>query len=191
MEMKRAFFFLLLILLLAATGSDLPSSAAPSATPPLLANSPRDRLWVTDDAIGHMEVVGDLLYISGFRYVGPYTGLAVPLDASGGTLLPAFPRVDGDLNAQVLAIAPDGNGGWYIGGQFSRVGGVERRNLAHVLPDYSLDLQWNKALAGHGRLVYNRIAAARCVGIRNGEGSSSRGSRFRSRWAGDGASGGR
>jgi predicted small secreted protein len=30
-------------------------------------------------------------------------------------------------------VVPDGNGGWYIGGNFHHVGGQARRNLAHIL----------------------------------------------------------
>ena len=46
-----------------------------------------------------------------------------------------FPSVDGP----VYALAPDGAGGWYIGGLFDHAGGLERHNLAHILPDLSVD----------------------------------------------------
>jgi uncharacterized repeat protein (TIGR01451 family) len=162
---------LLLLLLVASapTGHRTALASTRAATAPVLSNTPRDNLWITDYAVQHMEPVGDLLYISGFSHVGPYTGLAAPLDAASGAPLPAFPRADGNLDAGVQAVAPDGSGGWYLGGNFTQMGGVERRGLAHILPDtgttavlrYSLDPQWNPdandkvyALAVSGGTVY-------------------------------------
>src|SRR5260370_35813911 len=39
----------------------------------------------------------------------------------------------------VQAVAPDGSGGWYIGGLFTHVGGVARNNIAHISADRSVD----------------------------------------------------
>ena len=36
-------------------------------------------------------------------------------------------------------MAPDGTGGWYLGGDFRSVGGVPRTDLAHVMSDGTLD----------------------------------------------------
>ena len=44
-------------------------------------------------------------------------------DGYGSAALPASCGV-------VRAVAPDGNGGWYIGGDFRMAGGRSRRNLA-------------------------------------------------------------
>ncbi len=108
-----------------------------------LSNRPMENLWITNGTVYQLEAVGDLLYIrGGFDRVGPHTGLAVPFHTSDGTLLPDFPQVDGDLNAEVRAIAPDGEGGWYIGGNFTTVNGTSWLNLAHVRADYSLDPNW-------------------------------------------------
>ena len=46
-----------------------------------------------------------------------------------------FPRVAGS----VFAVTSDGKGGWYMGGDFTHVGGVPRRYLAHVRSDHTLD----------------------------------------------------
>src|SRR5258708_28191428 len=35
-------------------------------------------------------------------------------------------------------VAPDGSGGWYIGGLFTHVGGVARNNIAHLSADQTL-----------------------------------------------------
>ena len=66
------------------------------------------------------------LYIGGeFTYVGPATGAAAPVDATTGQLL-AVPGVDGS----VRAVVSDGAGGWFIGGDFVRVGDRPRAGLA-------------------------------------------------------------
>ncbi len=110
---------------------------------PDLSNRPLDNLWITNERVLHLEAVGDLLYIVGwFDRVGPHTGLAAPFNTNNGALLPNFPRLDGDWNADVRAIVPDGSGGWYIGGEFLTVDGMPLRNLAHIHADYSLDQTW-------------------------------------------------
>jgi hypothetical protein len=52
-----------------------------------------------------------------------------PVTASQSVSHPlVFPDVDGIVHAMV----DDGKGGWYIGGEFSRVGGLPRQDLAHI-----------------------------------------------------------
>jgi hypothetical protein len=53
----------------------------------------------------------------------------------------------------VTAIAADGHGGWFIGGRFSAVEGLPRRNLAHVLADGSV-AAWNPGVAGVTQWVH-------------------------------------
>src|SRR5206468_10403809 len=66
------------------------------------------------------------------------------------------PQVAGN----VWSVAPDGAGGWYIGGDFTHVAGVRRSRLAHLEADYTLS-PWNpganntvRALAVSGGTVY-------------------------------------
>ena len=51
----------------------------------------------------------------------------------------SWPEVDGD----VRAVAPDGHGGWFIGGQFWHVAGQPRFKLAHLGPAGELDPAWS------------------------------------------------
>lgn len=75
---------------------------------------------------------GNTIYMGGtFTHVAPLTGAGVPFDAGSGQPLPNFPKVAG----YVYCVTPDGAGGWFIGGRFGGVGGMPRRNLAHVLGD--------------------------------------------------------
>lgn len=93
-------------------------------------------LGVTDGRVAATAVSGDRLYIGGaFSYVGPRTGGFSLLNAAAMHPSVRPPEVNGPVNAMV----PDGAGGWYIGGSFSRVAGVPRSNGAHIRADGTLD----------------------------------------------------
>ncbi len=95
--------------------------------------------WVTGGPTSSLAVSGERLYVGGdFQYVGPNTGGFAALDVNTGALQPGWPRVDG----RVISIAADGNGGWYLAGNFQRIAGVARRHVAHVRADGTLDA-WN------------------------------------------------
>jgi hypothetical protein len=84
---------------------------------------------------------GTTLYIGGaFDRMSPITGGGAVLDQATGLALQQTPRVHGGIGA----IANDGLGGWFVGGAFDSVGGVPRRNLAHIRADMSV-ADWNPA----------------------------------------------
>ena len=118
------------------------STPAPTVTPPPdpPAGPLRWPLWTDPGVVQAIAVADDgTVYVGGsFTRMGPMTGGGVPVDATTGALATRFAAVDG----AVYAAAPDGSGGWYVGGDFLRVGGQPRRNLAHILPDGSLDPSW-------------------------------------------------
>ncbi len=111
---------------------------------------------VTDLPVETIVERDGIVYIGGaFRQVGPPTGCALPLDVNTAAPL-GIPRVEG----RVYAVAPDGSGGWYVGGEFSQVAGVARSNLAHIQADHTASA-WNPvadapvhALAIAGGTVY-------------------------------------
>jgi trimeric autotransporter adhesin len=81
----------------------------------------------------------NVLFIGGnFEWVGPHTPNAAMLDAVTAKPDLSFPEVDGEIKTAV----PDGNGGWYIGGSFTKVDGIDRRCLAHLNSNYALTA-WN------------------------------------------------
>ena len=105
-----------------------------------LSDTCRQATWETNGIVRTILPIGDKVYIGGeFTYVGPHTGSGLPINTITGSVLPVYPRVDGS----VLAVVADGKGGWFIGGTFTKVEGNVRNNLAHVLADGRLDLNWN------------------------------------------------
>ena len=101
-----------------------PASADPAAVP---AES-----WVTNGTVHAVRQVGNRIYAGGsFTQAGPNTGFGVALDPSTGGWASTFPKING----VVLTAVPDGEGGFYIGGDFTRVGDKSRHNGARILPD--------------------------------------------------------
>ena len=112
-------------------------------------------------------------YVGGqFTAYGPRTGGGAVLAATGtGALNRQFPAVMGE----VWTAVPDGVGGWYIGGSFSQVAGVNRNHLAHITGTGALDMNWNPgvnggvtALAVSGSTIY---AGGQFSGAGGGDGS--------------------
>ncbi len=93
--------------------------------------------WVTNGTVYSTALSedGGLLYIAGsFTRVGRRTGSFVPVDSATGAVAPKS-VVDGSVYAQV----PDGAGGWYLGGSFTRVNGSTQKHLVRLRPDGSVD----------------------------------------------------
>lgn len=104
-----------------------------------LSNIPRQDFWVTDGAVNAIAVTNDRVFIGGdFRYVGPYTGGGVPVDVNTMQPVARYPKVNGSVHA----VEPDGEGGWFIGGLFTTVGGRPRTNLAHITAAGEVNTNW-------------------------------------------------
>src|SRR5262245_1691229 len=126
------------------------AAGAAGADPPVVPSP----TWVVSGAVetlsvpGHtsgrahvdsIAVSGSTAYVGGdFTYIGPDTGAFVALDETSGAAVGHWPLVTG----MVLASTSDGAGGWFIGGEFTFVGGVPRKNLAHIRADGTVDLDW-------------------------------------------------
>ena len=115
--------------------------------------------WIPNGMVKDMVSNGNTVYLAGdFTYIGPAenVGRASTFDAVTGQPIPNFPKFDNSI----LAIAPDGSGGWYIGGGFRTVAGQTRNRLARINSDGSLH-SWNpdvdgsvKTIAVSGNKVY-------------------------------------
>src|SRR5262245_2869486 len=90
----------------------------------------------TPPSLNACAVSGDTLFLAGsVRWAGPLTGGGVPVGRNDLYALTGFPRVNG----HVLAVTPDGEGGWYLGGSFTHVGGLPPANPAHIRADLGVD----------------------------------------------------
>lgn len=95
---------------------------------------------------------------SGVRYVGGNftrfneiaTGASMMTDASTGAIDKTFPKVQGNpgQSSKVNATLPDGSGGYYIGGDFTKVDGQTANYAAHIKSDGSLDTSWDPKVDG-------------------------------------------
>lgn len=74
------------------------------------------------------------------------------LDAKTGAVDIDFPDIPGGLSAAIS----DGRGGWYVGGDFGKVGGVSHpklEHLAHLRSDGRLDKSFTPAIASPSKIA--------------------------------------
>ena len=104
-------------------------------------------LWGTNgtvDAI-HTDQTDNTIYIGGsFNHVYAHTSSVGLIDRTTGIADTSFPEVHSNANVAVS----DNNGGWYIGGFFTSIGGNSIKRLAHINSDNTLDMTWNPNLDG-------------------------------------------
>src|ERR1035438_8425857 len=106
---------------------------------------PDSKFWITDGPVNAILATNGRVYIAGdFSYVGPRTGPAAMFNQASGALQAVPPPINGT----VKAVVPDGSGGWFIGGTFTKIGGTALTNIAHLNPDLSPDTGWNANLVG-------------------------------------------
>lgn len=92
-----------------------------------------------DDDVLSLEEHRDRLYVGGrFRQAGVLSISGGIVSRKSGKVAAAVQEIDGDI----LAVEPDGDGGWYIGGEFENVGDHERYHLARLRADGSVDPDW-------------------------------------------------
>jgi hypothetical protein len=118
-------------------------------------STPRDSTWITNGNVNAVAYSKGLTYIGGdFTFVGPNTGCGAALSTTTGAPDIKFPRVNGPI----YVVTPDGADGWYIGGNFTSIGGQQRNGLAALNATTGQATAWNpdaanivRALAGTQR----------------------------------------
>ncbi|MBI3541303.1 MAG: delta-60 repeat domain-containing protein [Deltaproteobacteria bacterium] len=118
-----------------------------SATALAHPSTPDENTWITNGPVYAIKKSpdGSRTYIGGnFSTVGPYTGSGVPTELDTGVAVAPYPKA----NAVVRATASDGSGGWYIGGDFTQVGGQPRNRLAHIMANGTVDPNWDPSPNG-------------------------------------------
>lgn len=90
-------------------------------------------------------VDGNSLYVAGpFTVIQNTVRYLLKADTTSGGLDLNYPFTDG----YIYTIFNDGVGGYYIGGNFTKVGKENRTNLAHILSDGTVDTAFNPNLNG-------------------------------------------
>jgi putative cell wall-binding protein len=132
---------LLAVLLSVSIAVIVDRNARPDSSAFAHSEVPSASVVVPNGDVNAIATDGTTTYIGGTRttQVGEYTGSGVPVDLVSAAPIEPYPLFD----SIVYAVASDGAGGWYVGGDFTYVGGVDRSNLAHVLADGSVDPDWN------------------------------------------------
>ncbi|MGH7596997.1 MAG: PQQ-binding-like beta-propeller repeat protein [bacterium] len=103
-------------------------------------STPRDSTWITNGPVYAVAYSKGLTYIGGdFTYVGPNTGHGAVLSTTTGAPNLKFPKVNGPI----YVVTADGADGWYIGGNFTKVGDFTRNWIAHLKADGTVDPNWN------------------------------------------------
>ncbi|MCP4966203.1 MAG: PQQ-binding-like beta-propeller repeat protein [bacterium] len=117
--------------------------AFPGVSAQAQSSTPVESNWIANVSTRASARQGDTIYIGGnFNVIGPSTGAGAPIDMATGQLSGNFPIITADWQDGALACVGDNSGGWYVGGDFSGIGGVEHHSLAHILPDGTLDETW-------------------------------------------------
>ncbi|AFM11140.1 beta strand repeat-containing protein [Turneriella parva] len=123
--------------------------------------------YIVDNTVNAIATDGATIYLGGdFREIGPYTGGGVFVGATSSVQQNITPDF---VKGTVHASAPDGNGGYFIGGFFSQVGGQPRSNIARINADGTLHA-WNpgcglvKAMALSGANLYVGGSFTTCAG---------------------------
>ncbi|MCZ4407707.1 T9SS type A sorting domain-containing protein [Cryomorphaceae bacterium 1068] len=93
-----------------------------------------------NSTVSAFEPSADGLYAGGsFTEVGYYHPNLARLSGNSTTPNRDFPTT----NSTVLGVIDDGSGGFYMHGQFTQVDGVSKTRIAHILPDGSVDLDFD------------------------------------------------
>ncbi len=122
--MKKIYLFLIVSLILSIS---------------LRAQSPVKGVWGINGAISNIVSDKNYTYVAGnFDYCGPNTGSGVKISTRNPHPDLNFPVVNGKISV----VISDGKGGWYIGGNFTKVGNHDRNGFARITPEGQVT-QWN------------------------------------------------
>ena len=108
-------------------------------------------------AVAAIVPSGNVTYIGGnFDELAAITGAFARLHAATAKRIAPLAEAE---HGEVRASAPDGNGGFYIGGTFTSLGGEPRAKIGHILANGSVDPNFNPGVSGQNSAV-NAIARA-------------------------------
>jgi len=95
-----------------------------------------DSLYTPNGKVHSIFRKGDTVYMGGqFDYLARVTGKGALFQLPRDANVTSMPRVNGSIDL----VVSDGNGGWYIAGDFTKVGIDSIQYLAHIGADQKLD----------------------------------------------------
>lgn len=96
---------------------------------------------VLDCCVQAMDIAAEgTAYLGGtFTQASSLATHGMVVDSTTGEPENRFPPIHGTVSAA----ASDGAGGWYVGGQFTRVDNLTRYNLVHILGNGDVDPNWH------------------------------------------------
>ncbi|MGL4596003.1 MAG: T9SS type A sorting domain-containing protein [Bacteroidia bacterium] len=102
----------------------------------LFGQMPDTAFWIPNGPVNAMVSQNNRLIVGGlFDQISPATGTFIALDSATAQVQYPFPKVNGKINS----IISDGQGGLYVGGEFSQVGPYSISYLFHLLANGQID----------------------------------------------------
>ncbi len=99
-------------------------------------SSPLNNGYIFNGAINSLVHDADRIFLGGnFTYYGPYKGSGFVFDVENNLSVDLLEKVDGII----WSVISDGNDGWYIGGDFLKIGDKKIKKLAHIKSDGMVD----------------------------------------------------
>jgi hypothetical protein len=97
------------------------------------------------NTITKLKINNNKLYLGDATELGYSAGGIAKVSSSSAAANKEFPETNGSISA----VLPDGKGGYYIGGSFTRVDNTPRINFAHLLSDGTVDPLFNLYFDDH------------------------------------------
>ena len=123
-----------------------------------LSNISEDLIKPVDGKVYSLEIdtINDILYVGGsFKSYDPLFSNGAEFDLLNYKVNKSIPRI----SEEILVSISDGNGGWIIGGENFKVGGIMKYGVAHIYSDGTVD-PWEITSFG----IYDKIMAMEIVG---------------------------
>ena len=123
--------------------------------------APDSLQFATDGAVRASLKIGNRLFLAGdFDIIGRPTGAFIGIDTTSTGGRPVMQATWPKIYGLVLTAITDGNGGWFVGGEFSLVGDSLRNNFAHInsagqVTSFKIEPNGNiRCLALNGSILY-------------------------------------
>ncbi|SNS78192.1 protein of unknown function, partial [Belliella buryatensis] len=109
---------------------------------------PNNRIFNISEDDRYVYIVGLFSELGGEKIggVAKFSRTSDDLDIN----FPVFTKDDNESDATIHIIVSDGEDGWFIGGDFSKVNNISKGTIVHILSDGSVDPNWNVSIANGG-----------------------------------------